>query len=96
MTELTKILEKLDRIERLLVEQKYEGLTEKSVELWKIEDIAAYTKFTTRQVQSMILAPYFPSPVRVPSQRDPNQASNKRRWFAGEVVRYMRHRQNLR
>lgn len=95
-TELQQILEKLAHIENLLLSQqqnKYAGIDEKSIELWTMQDIADYCKFTVRQVQAMVSAVYFPKPVRVPSQRDPRKPSNKCRWFAGEVVGYMRRRQ---
>ncbi len=93
-----QLLEKLSAVENLLLSQqqnKYTGIDEKSVELWTMDDIAEYCKFTVRQVQVMVSDVYFPKPVRVPSQRDPRKSSNKCRWFAGEVVRYMRRRQGV-
>ena len=94
--ELTQIFEKLTAIENILLSQaqsKYAGIDEKSIELWSMKDIAEYCKFTVRQVQVMVSAVYFPKPVRVPSLRDPRKPSNKCRWFAGDVVQYMRRRQ---
>ncbi|MEE3608151.1 hypothetical protein [Avibacterium paragallinarum] len=86
--------QELQALKALLSERnKYVGIDEKSVELWAMKDIAEYTKFTVRHIQSLVAAPYFPKPVMLPSQRDPNKPTDKPRWFAGEVVRYMRRRQ---
>ena len=88
-----QLFAKLDEVQTLLTGNRFLGIDEKSVELWSIEDIAAYSKFSTRTVQAWISAPYFPKPVLVPSQRNPRKNSDKPRWFAGEIVRFMKRRQ---
>ncbi|PJG82156.1 hypothetical protein [Caviibacterium pharyngocola] len=90
------VLQELQAVRALLERiNKYTGIDEKSVELWSMKDIAEYSKFDVRQIQTLVAAPYFPKPVLIPSQRDPNKPTNKPRWFAGEVVRYMRRRQGI-
>ncbi|MBN6074880.1 hypothetical protein HYE60_06425 [Aggregatibacter actinomycetemcomitans] len=88
------LFEKLAEVQAMLSMQgKFAGIDEKSVQLWDLQDIADYCKVSYRQAQSITAAPYFPKAIFMPSQRDPNKPTDKPRWFAGEVVRYVRRRQ---
>ena len=88
------LFEKLAEVQALLIMQgKFAGIDEQSMQLWDLQDIADYCKISYRQAQCITAAPYFPKAVFMPSQRDPSKPSDKPRWFAGEVVRYARRRQ---
>ncbi len=96
-----QLFEKLSAVEALLAVQatstkaeKFKNIDDKSMQLWTIQDIADYTQKSYRHVQSALLpSPYFPKAVRLPEQRNPNKKGQKRLWFAGEVVRYVRRMQ---
>ncbi|MDH2999493.1 hypothetical protein A1D23_05215 [Chelonobacter oris] len=84
-----QLFEKLSSVETLLTAQAKQAINESSRELWTVADIADYFRYSERHIRGAIICdPYFPKPVKLPSQRNPKKSSNALRWIAGDVVRY--------
>lgn len=91
-TEITiaNLLEEISALRQVLADQdRLSRANENSKMLWALKDIAEFTGFTVRHVQTWISDVHFPSAVEMPSQRDHRKPTNKPRWVAGEVIRYI-------
>ncbi|EIJ72144.1 hypothetical protein [Pasteurella bettyae] len=90
MEQYQEIMEKLTTLEQMLARQ---AINENNKELWNMEQVARYFRCTKRHLMSIITDPYFPRPVRMPTQRDVKKSSNERLFFVGEIVKYAQRRQ---
>ena len=90
-----QLFDKLCEIQNALALSRFAHLDEKSTELWTIHDIAGYLQCTQRTAGEIVKSPYFPQAIYLPSQRNPAESTGGRakRWFAGEVIRFLRRTQ---
>ncbi|MGR6981247.1 hypothetical protein ACUHGC_07560 [Testudinibacter sp. P27/CKL/0425] len=92
-----QLFEKLSAVEALLAAQiqqtRFAHITEQSMEIWTTKDIADYFRVTERHARASIICdPWFPAPVKTPSQRDQKKQTRSVRYISGEVVTYARRR----
>ncbi|SMB82335.1 hypothetical protein SAMN05660772_02062 [Pasteurella testudinis DSM 23072] len=95
-----QLFEKLSAVEALLAAQleqkRFAHITEQSVEIWTTQDVADYFRVTERHARASIVCdPWFPTPVKTPSQRDQTKQTKSVRYISGEVVTYARRKKAL-